>query len=72
MTSYRAIIDAIDDAIATWAGTPISLSAADGRSTTYRSLDELIKARKYYAQLAANQANSKPFKITHLKTGDAR
>lgn len=71
MASYTSIIAAIDDAIADWAGKPISISTS-GRSTTYRSLDELLKARRYYAQLAANSAGGKPFRISHLKSGSAR
>ena len=68
MATYSAIITAIDDAIEGWVGKPVSLSTSSGESVTYRSLNELIDARKYYAALAARAANKKPFKIQHLKS----
>ena len=72
MASFAAIIASIDDAINNWANQPVTLTTAGGQTVTYRSLNELLAARKYYAQLAANQANSKPFKVSVLKAGDGR
>ena len=71
MADYAAIIDAIDTAIADWAGKPVMLSEA-GRQVTYRSLNSLLEARRYYAKLQLQVNNEKPFRITHLKAGGAR
>jgi hypothetical protein len=72
MADYQAIIDAIDVAIANWTGSPQSITAADGRSITYRSLAELVDARKYYAQLAITSRTGRGFTITNLKAGDGK
>ena len=50
--SYAATIAAIDAAILKWADKPITL-AHQWRSTTYRDLDQLIRAREYYTKLEA-------------------
>jgi len=71
MADYAAIIEAIDAAITAWAGKPVAL-AESGRSVTYRSLNEPLDARRYYAKLAITAANKKPFKISHFKAGGAR
>ena len=71
MASYLSIVAAIDDAIISWVDKPVNISVS-GRSTTYRSLDELIKARKYYAQLAANSASGRKFRISEIKANSAR
>ena len=71
MADYAAIIEAIDAAIAAWASKPVTL-AESGRSVTYRSLNELLDARRYYAKLAISAANKKPFKISHFKAGGTR
>ncbi len=71
MADYAAIIAAIDNAITAWAGKPLTLSES-GRSVTYRSLNELLDARRYYAKLAIAAANKKPFKIGHFKAGGTR
>lgn len=71
MASYSSIIAAIDDAILNWADRPASISI-NGRQTTYRSLDDLIRARKYYAQLAANSNSGRKFRITEIKANGAR
>ena len=67
MAAYATIITEIDDAILEWIGKPITITV-NNRSTTYRSVDELIRARRYYAKLSAAANNGKGFKITHLKT----
>lgn len=72
MADYQAIIDAIDAAITSWAGTPQTIAAADGRSVTYRSLGELIAARRYYAKLAVAARVGRGFTITNLKAGDGK
>jgi len=71
VADYTAIIAAIDAAITDWAGSPVMLTES-GRSVTYRSLKELIEARKYYAKLNVASTNSRGFTIRHLKTGGAR
>lgn len=67
--STATIIAAIDEAIENWVGKPVSLSI-NGRIVTYRSLTELIEARRYYASL---QAASGPIrgsiKIAQFKSG---
>lgn len=72
MADYQAIIDAIDAAIAGWTGSPQSISAADGRSITYRSLAELVEARKYYVKLSITARVGRGFTITNLKAGDGK
>jgi hypothetical protein len=68
--SYATIIETIDTAINTWAGRPVSI-AVEGRTITYRSLRELMDARKYYSQLAAGQSRQ-GFRITALRSTSAR
>jgi hypothetical protein len=67
--SYATVIAAIDAAIESWAGTAVRISIA-GRSIEYRSLGELIEARKYYASL--NATSTRGFQITNLKAGGPR
>ena len=62
MADYQTIIDAIDTAIQTWASKPVSLSI-NGRSTTYRSLSDLIQAREYYQKLLADTTQTKLFTL---------
>lgn len=71
MADYAAIITAIDAAVTEWVGEPVMLSES-GRSVTYRSLDSLISARKYYVNLQLQVNNKKGFRITNLKAGGAR
>ncbi len=71
MATNAAIIAAIDDAILAWADQPVSLSIS-GRTITYRSLAELIDARKYYAQLATTASVGRGFTIKHFKAGGSR
>lgn len=71
MADYAAIIEVIDAAILEWVGEPVMLQEA-GRSVTYRSLTQLIDARKYYANLQLQVNNKKPFRITKLKSEGAR
>jgi hypothetical protein len=67
MSSYTTIIAAIDDAIANWVGKPLTLSVS-GRSVTYRTLESLITARKYYAALASP---SGIVKVSRIRAGGA-
>lgn len=67
---YATIIATIDAAINNWAGKPLSLSI-NGRAITYRSLTELIEARRYYAGVANVKRNQRGFTITRLKAGGA-
>ena len=71
MATYAAIITAIDDAIASWAGEPVT-HTRDGKSFTYRTLDELINARKYYASLANKSRNGRACTIQNLKAGSGQ
>jgi hypothetical protein len=58
MSTYSDIVAALDAAILAWCDKPVTLSHPGGRSNTYRSLDELIRARDYYAKLTAATANN--------------
>ena len=71
MADYQAIIDAIDAAITSWVDKPVTLSIA-GRSITYRSLNELLEARRHYAKLAIAGRTGRGFTMTNLKAGDAK
>ena len=68
---YQAMVDAIDTAITNWLGKPVSINVSDF-SITYRSLGELIEARRHYAKLAIAKKTGRGFTITNLKAGDAR
>ncbi|NIP26664.1 MAG: hypothetical protein GWN94_19835 [Phycisphaerae bacterium] len=72
MADYQAIIDAIDSAITSWTGSPKSITAEDGRSVTYRSLADLLNARKHYVKLAIAKRTGRGFTITNLKAGDGK
>jgi len=67
---YQAIVDAIDTAIENWVEKPVSISVSDF-SITYRSLRELIEARRHYAKLAITKKTGRGFTITNLKAGNA-
>lgn len=72
MASYAAIVEAIDAAILDWIGEPISIQTGQ-RQLTFRSLDELTRARRYYAQLAASaSAGGRKFRISEIKANGAR
>jgi len=62
------IIEAIDAAILAWADEPVSISI-EGRSKTFRSLDELTRARNYYSSLLRNTAGSHAFQLHNIKHG---
>jgi hypothetical protein len=74
-TSYQTILDSIDAAIASGAAAPLTISAGD-RNLTYRNMDQLLAARKYYAGLAAaaatRAASGRGFGISYIKNGDGR
>jgi hypothetical protein len=72
MADYSAIITAIDAAIEEWVGEPVSLADGHGRQVTYRSLSQLLEARKYYAELQTHINNKKPFGVINLKATGAR
>jgi hypothetical protein len=72
LASYSAIVEAIDAAILAWCGQAVELSVG-GRTTRYRSLDELTRARKYYASLAANSAaGGRKFRVSEIKSNGMR
>ena len=71
MADYQAVVDAIDAAILNWVGEPITISQS-GRALTYRTIDELTRARKYYARLASAAGNPKGFKVSVVKNGGPR
>ena len=68
--SYQSIINAIDDAILSWAGSPVNITFK-GRSTTYRSLTELTAARTYYSNLLQSEAKTDRFQLRRIKAGGA-
>lgn len=66
-TSYTDIVDALDAAILAWAGSPLAVTI-HGRTTQFRTMDDLLKARTYYAALAAQTTRSgAPFAISIAK-----
>jgi len=67
-TSYQEIIDVIDEHIKEWAGEPVS-TVVNGRTTTWRSLEELTKARTYYANLLRTQGGAVGFQMHHIQSG---
>ena len=71
MADYNTIIDAIDTAITNWVGEPAQISEA-GRSVTYRSLSDLVAARRMYAKLANTARNGRGFTISRIKSSGAR
>lgn len=68
-TDYAIIISTLDAAIAAGAASPLTI-AVNNRQYTYRGLDQLVEARKYYVALAAATArDGRPIGIAHLKCG---
>lgn len=65
---YADIIAAIDAAILNWASQPVEIDV-NGRKTIYRSLDELTRARKYYAQLLAQGADGNVPQFVQVSNG---
>ena len=70
MADYRAILDAIDAAITAGVTGPGQIRSADGRMITYRSLSELMEARRHYAGLLASQRGS--LSIRKIRSGSPR
>lgn len=66
--SYATIIAAIDAAIEAWAGKPVTLTV-NGHTNTYRTFEELLSARKYYAGLASSSAPSSALRMTRFNSG---
>jgi len=60
---YQTIIEAIDSAMATWAGDPVTIGRPGGRSVTYRTFNELIVARDYYSKLLQSSSTEKLFTL---------
>lgn len=69
-TTPQEVIDAIDAAILGWVGEPVSVTFK-GRTITYRSLDELLRARTHFSQLLAATAHAEPFQLRRVKAGGA-
>ena len=67
-TTYQTIIDAIDAAITAWVGDPVSMTFAGG-TVTYRSLTELIEARRHYASLLRTSGGGVAFQLHRIKAG---
>lgn len=65
MATPAEMIAAIDEAL----GSGESEVRYDGKSTTYRSIDELLRARAHFAALAAAESTTPPAaKITRIVT----
>ena len=64
-TSYQTIIDAIDAAVLTQ--TAVGELTAAGRVIKWRSLDELMRARKTYAALLASSRPAGGISLTRIK-----
>ena len=58
MADYQAIVDAIDAEVLRGVSGPGEISTADGRTIKYRSLADLVNARREYVKLA-NTASGK-------------
>jgi len=67
-TSYQDIIDALDAAILAGADEPINITIR-GRTYTYRTLEELTKARSYYANLLRTQSGTVGVQFHRFKPG---
>ena len=67
-TDPQAIVDAIDAAILAWCDDPVSLTI-NGRSVTYRSLDELIRARATYTHLVNAAAENIGVQFRRITAG---
>lgn len=70
MTDYSTTLAAIDQAITEGVDRPGQIRSADGRTITYRSLDELLAVRKQYARLLA--AAKGGFVLRKIRSGSAR
>ena len=67
----QQIIDAIDDAILVWADQPVSISIS-GRSKTYRTLNELLEARRHYVNMLRTGSGSVAFQMHRIELGGCR
>lgn len=68
-TDYQAMIDAIDAAILDGASKPLTLTIR-GRSVTYRTLDELIRARQVFITLLRSAAGGAAYQMQLIEKGD--
>jgi len=58
-TDYQAILDEIDAAVlAIYAGGGAQSISVDGKSITYQSAEDLLKARGYYASLISRASGN--------------
>jgi hypothetical protein len=58
MSTASDIVAAIDAAILSGVSGPGQIRSADGRMITYRSLQELMELRKFYARAAKTGGGS--------------
>lgn len=74
MANYQAIIDAIDAALLTGVSGPGEITTPVGGTIKYRSLDELTRTRKTYADLLSQSTNGggRRFGLRQLQSGSAR
>lgn len=67
-TDYQDIIDALDAAILDQAAKPVTVNHK-GRSFTYRTLTEMMEARKYFKSLLSESVISTPInKLRRTRT----
>jgi len=71
MASPAEIVAALDTAILNWAGSPVKVQE-QGSIVEYRSLADLVRARGYYANLAATASSSSHgFRLTLIRAPGA-
>lgn len=66
--SNATIIAAIDSAIENWAGRPASVTVS-GKTIVYRTLADLVAARKVYASQLRTSGGAVGFQQHHIKAG---
>ncbi|MGA2324293.1 MAG: hypothetical protein ABSG22_10640 [Sedimentisphaerales bacterium] len=75
MADYLAIIEVLDAAIASQVAYPLTIQVGGrmfNRTVTVRNLDDIIAARKYYANLASIKARGGRPNIAFMKNGSPR
>jgi len=71
MATYAEIIAKIDDAIYDWIDKPVTISH-NNRTTTFRTLDELLQARAKYVKLQSVASSGGGLRFSNIKAGGVR
>lgn len=67
VSSWTAVVTAIDAAILTYAAQPVGSISVEGMSLSYRSLDDLIKLRDYAIYMQNKDSSSKVRRIIRTR-----